>query len=144
MFRIPAVLFAALISFGPALAESHDSETTLRDLPEACRTAMTDLDDDDMMSGMKMPEGGGPAMMGYGKAIGRMHGPMAMAMRIEDPDLAFACGMIPHHQGAIDMAKTVQENGKDEQVKAMAQKMIDAQTAEISELTAWIEGHAAK
>ena len=63
---------------------------------------------------------------------------------ILDPDMAFACGMIPHHQGAIDMARTVQDNGQDQEIKAMAQEMIDAQMKEIEELTTWIEAHAAQ
>jgi uncharacterized protein (DUF305 family) len=65
--------------------------------------------------------------------------PMMRAMMIKDPDLAFACAMIPHHQGAIDMAKAQLENGKDEELRRIAEKLIDDQTAEIEELKASIE-----
>ncbi|WP_372664093.1 DUF305 domain-containing protein [Amycolatopsis kentuckyensis] len=42
--------------------------------------------------------------------------------------------MIKHHQGAIDMAKTELAKGGDAAVKALAQKIIDAQQAEITEM----------
>ena len=38
-------------------------------------------------------------------AIIRIHNPMMAAAKIADPDLAFNCGMLVHHQGAIDMAR---------------------------------------
>ena len=65
--------------------------------------------------------------------------PMMRAMMIKDPDLSFACAMIPHHQGAIDMAKAELENGKNEELRRLAQKLIAEQTAEIEELKAAIE-----
>lgn len=69
---------------------------------------------------MRMPEGNSASATGYGQAMQRMHGPMMVAMMIPGSDLAFACGMIPHHHGAIDMAKTVLANGTDAKIKAMA------------------------
>ncbi|MEU5260095.1 DUF305 domain-containing protein [Amycolatopsis sp. NPDC021455] len=42
--------------------------------------------------------------------------------------------MIKHHQGAIDMAKTELSKGSDADAKALAQKIIDAQQAEITEM----------
>ncbi|WP_375450479.1 DUF305 domain-containing protein [uncultured Devosia sp.] len=59
-----------------------------------------------------------------------------------DIDVAFVCGMIPHHQGAIAMAKAELQYGKDEWTKAMAQKVIDAQMQEIADMTKWLENHA--
>jgi uncharacterized protein (DUF305 family) len=66
---------------------------------------------------------------------------MAGAMN-PDIDVAFVCGMIPHHHGAIDMAKAELQYGKDEWTKAMAQKVIDAQEQEIADMTKWLEEHA--
>ena len=37
--------------------------------------------------------------------MGNMNADMMSAMGAENIDIAFVCGMIPHHQGAIDMAK---------------------------------------
>jgi uncharacterized protein (DUF305 family) len=54
------------------------------------------------------------------------------------PDLDFAKGMIPHHQGAIDMAKVELEFGKDADIKKMAEGVVAAQTSEIELMTKWI------
>lgn len=140
MFRTFTLFLPFAFAAGLAHAQDVASATPL---PEACTTAAGGIDHGMMSEPMKMPDGASEAAMGYGKAMETMHGPMMTAMMIPDADLAFACGMIPHHQGAIDMAKTVQATGKDEEIKAMAQKMIDAQTKEIEELTTWIVAHAA-
>ncbi|HEY6632193.1 MAG TPA: DUF305 domain-containing protein [Rhizobiaceae bacterium] len=67
---------------------------------------------------------------------------MMQGMMNEDPDVAFACAMIAHHQGAIDMAGVELEYGKDEQLRALARKIVDAQVREIDEMTKWIDAHA--
>jgi uncharacterized protein (DUF305 family) len=54
-----------------------------------------------------------------------------------DADKDFATMMIPHHQGAIDMAKIELQHGKDPKLRAMAEKMIKDQEKEIAELKAW-------
>lgn len=56
------------------------------------------------------------------------------------PDLDFAKGMIPHHQGAIDMAKVELEFGKDPDIRKMAETVVAAQTGEIDLMTKWIAG----
>ncbi len=61
---------------------------------------------------------------------------------IKDPDLAFNCGMIAHHQGAIAMSEVELKLGKDEKSKEMAQMIIDAQRKEIEEMTARVEALA--
>lgn len=55
-----------------------------------------------------------------------------------DIDVAFVCSMIPHHQGAIDMAKAELAHGDDPWAKQMAQNVIDAQTKEIADMLAWL------
>ena len=57
----------------------------------------------------------------------------------EDIDVAFVCSMIPHHRGAIDMAKAELAHGDDAWAKEMAQKVIDAQEQEIADMLAWLE-----
>lgn len=58
-----------------------------------------------------------------------------------DADHDFASMMVMHHQGAIDMANKDLEKGDDATIQAMAQQIIDKQTAEKAELTAWLETH---
>ena len=57
------------------------------------------------------------------------------ATRGDHVDRHFVNGMVPHHQGAIDMARAELDKGKDAKVKAMAQKMIDDQSGEIREMS---------
>lgn len=58
-----------------------------------------------------------------------------------DPDKDFATMMIPHHQGAIEMAKLELRYGTDPQLKAMAEKIVAAQEKEIAELQDWLSKH---
>ena len=57
-----------------------------------------------------------------------------------DPDHDFAMMMKHHHQGAIDMAQSEIAGGTDEQLKQMAQKMIDEQQKEIAEFDTFMQG----
>ena len=67
----------------------------------------------------------------------RMHTDMAIAFT-GNADRDFAAGMIPHHQGAIDMASVVLRYGTDPEMRALAQAVIQAQTAEIAQLRAFL------
>jgi uncharacterized protein (DUF305 family) len=49
--------------------------------------------------------------------------------------------MIPHHQGAIDMARIELESGRDPQLREMAQKVIEDQEREIAALKEWLAQH---
>lgn len=52
-------------------------------------------------------------------------------------DQAFIEMMIPHHQGAIDMARIVQKNAKHVEIKGMADDIISAQQGEIDMMKQW-------
>ena len=54
-------------------------------------------------------------------------------------DVDFVKGMIPHHQGAVDMAKTVLAFGKDAEVKKLAEAVISAQEKEIALMQEWLK-----
>ena len=54
-------------------------------------------------------------------------------------DLDFVKMMIPHHQGAIDMASVELKYGSDPDMKALAQAIIAAQTSEIAEMNDWLK-----
>ena len=64
-------------------------------------------------------------------AMTRMHAGM-MTGYIGNPDRDFAAMMIPHHQGAIDMAKLELSHGKDERLRRLAQGIIVEQEQEIA------------
>jgi uncharacterized protein (DUF305 family) len=107
-------------------------------LPEACGAAHMGHD----MAGMTDTSGMNEIQKAYAAAMDKMHPAMAAGVMAEDPDVAFICGMIPHHQGAIDMAKIELQYGKDSWAKEMAQKVIDAQTQEIADMRKWLADHA--
>lgn len=52
-------------------------------------------------------------------------------------DRAFLSGMIVHHQGAVAMAQAALQYAKHPEIKQMAQAIISAQTAEISQMQEW-------
>ncbi len=67
----------------------------------------------------------------------KMHKDMTMEFT-GNPDVDFAKGMIPHHQGAIDMAKVVLQYGKDPEMKKLAEEIIKAQDTEIAFMKGWL------
>ena len=77
----------------------------------------------------------------YTKAMTSMHDEMMIGMGYNDPDTAFAKGMLGHHRGAIDMAKIQLKYGTDDAMRQLAQDIITAQQAEIDILNKWLASH---
>jgi uncharacterized protein (DUF305 family) len=79
-----------------------------------------------------------PSTKAYEAANARMHKDMAIKLT-GDADVDFVRGMIPHHQGALDMAKIVLEHGKDPDLKKLAQDVIASQEKEITFMREWLK-----
>jgi len=82
----------------------------------------------------------GPSSQAYAAANARMHGAMDVAFT-DNADIDFARGMIPHHQGAIDMAEVEVTYGDDPGMVGLAQTIVTGQGAEIRILQDWLAAH---
>jgi uncharacterized protein (DUF305 family) len=71
----------------------------------------------------------------------KMHAAMASVEPSGDSDVDFVNLMLPHHQAAIDMAKTQMMYGKDPQMRRLAQEIITDQQSEIELMQLWLKQH---
>jgi uncharacterized protein (DUF305 family) len=81
--------------------------------------------------------GGQAAANAYAEANTRMMEGMHALQPTGDSDRDFVMMMIPHHQGAIDMARIQLQYGNDPELRAMAEKIIADQEREIAEMKDW-------
>lgn len=85
----------------------------------------------------KQPMNHDSGMMNHG--AGTMNHNMTMDLGSADAnyDLRFIDAMIPHHQGAVEMAKQAQQKSKRPEIKKLASEIIKAQDQEIAQLKQW-------
>lgn len=81
-----------------------------------------------------------PSTNTYMEVNNRMHSGMGINFT-GNADVDFMRGMIPHHQGAIDMAKVVLQYGSDPEVRQLAEDVISTQKSEIKRMSDWLSKH---
>ena len=108
-----ALLGVVLIS-GPALGQQQNMR----------KSGQSPSADRDMMAGME-----------------KMNHDMGAAPMTGDTDHDFVAMMIPHHQGAIDMARIQLRDGKDPTLHRLATAIVTAQDKEIAMMKKWQAAH---
>jgi uncharacterized protein (DUF305 family) len=83
----------------------------------------------------------GLAWSGLNSSMEKMHAAMTSVRPTGDADVDFVRLMLPHHQAAIDMAKTQLLFGKDPQTRRLAQEIITDQQLEIELMQGWLKQH---
>ena len=72
----------------------------------------------------------------------KMHHSMRSVTPSGDTDVDFVRLMLPHHQAAIDMARTELLLGRNPELRRLAQEIITDQQSEIDLMKLWLEKHA--
>ena len=114
-------------------ATNEPSETA----PEVAHAEHDMAANDEAVNAEKMSD----TLKDYTKAMTSMHNEMMVGMGYNDPDTAFAKGMLGHHRGAVDMAKIELKYGTDETMRILAQDIINSQQLEIDILNKWLASH---
>ncbi|MEX3959365.1 DUF305 domain-containing protein [Trinickia sp. EG282A] len=100
------------------------------------------------MPGMSMSSsadsGSSPSTSAFKEADQKMMKEMSAPAYTGDTDKDFVAHMIPHHQGAIDMAEVEVKYGKDPGLKRLARSIIKAQHDEIAYMEKWRAKHGGK
>ena len=123
----------------PAVAQDHAGHGAAIDLPAICLANGGDAMHPMPAMEMEMPSAAHEDLMA---GMDRMNMDMMAGGTATDIDVAFICSMIPHHRGAIDMAKAELAHGDDPFARELAEAIIAAQEKEIADMLAWLETQA--
>ena len=98
------------------------------------------------MKGHAMPaadKADSPATAAFRDVDAKMHRDMDIRYT-NDIDTDFVRGMIPHHEGAVAMAKVALRYSKDPEIRKLAETIVAAQDVEIAQMQAFLKRRAAK
>lgn len=120
---ITTIAFGLLVLSAPARAE------------ESMNHDMKGMHDMHEMGNKTKPKSESAAA--FSEVNAKMHKDMTIEFT-GDADVDFMTGMIPHHQGAIDMAQVLLKYGKDADTRKLAEEIIAAQEKEIAFMKGWL------
>src|SRR3954471_18711708 len=110
-FRMTIAVVVLAGFAGTARAEEAKPQAAAPDaFPQACRTAGPAPSARPDHSSMKSMTGAEHLFM---QGMSKMNDNMMQGMMKDDVDMAFICGMIAHHEGAIAMARAELDHGKE-------------------------------
>lgn len=141
---LPVMLAMAVTLTACNQAKNTDAQTASQPASSSTTASMPMSHEDHMQAMASASSPQPPHIMAYMDSMGKMHQAMSVGVQAKNADVGFAKGMIPHHEGAIDMAKIELQYGKDAEMKALAQKIIDAQQGEIKFMQQWLTDNEAK
>ena len=134
---LKTLVYAALAALIPfALTAEEQAHSLAQKSAEAAGSC-----GDEMTMSMGMPSSHDPVAAAWQRINLEMHAAMSIDFT-GDPDTDFMRGMIPHHQGAIDMANALLEHGTDADTRALANAIILTQKEEIAMMRAWLAARA--
>jgi len=161
-FRIfTTAAFAGLLATGFAFAQANHSNHGAAPKAEAPKPAAASNphaghDMSQMMKGgaqnaqaghnmanMKAKGDQGPSSQALAAINAKMHEGVDITFT-GNADVDFVRGMIPHHAGAVDMAKVVLAFGKDPEIRKLAEAVVKAQEVEIAMMNEWLSKNAPK
>lgn len=127
MAIVALALACTLVTTGWAEMHGHHGE-------------MPQKNDSHQMHGMNFAQGNmdAPSSKEYAEANRVMHRDMTFPFT-GDADIDFLKGMIAHHQGAVDMARTQLKHGEDVRIRRMSYDIIRAQELEIRWMKKWLK-----
>lgn len=119
--RLASALLAGLLAASPALAQP---------MPGMQQTAPP-------------ASGEAPSTSAYKQAMQTMNADMNVEYT-GNPDRDFVAVMIPHHQGAMDMARVELHYGNDPELRRLARQIVASQQKEIALMRRWQAKHGEK
>lgn len=129
------------VAFAGALMvrDQPASDVATLPLPPICLGAHAGHDGVSMQEHLDMmASGASEDMAALIQTMEPMHTDMMAGMTAADFQTAFVCSMIPHHQGAVEMAQVAQKYATHPWIMMFAQEIITTQQVEIREMQAWL------
>jgi uncharacterized protein (DUF305 family) len=136
IYYLVAVSLVA-VSTAAIAQERYDTAPLPAICTKGAMTARGGAATDSSAGAMAMPSDEAHKELARGMA--KMRADMSVGMQAKDPDVAFNCGMLPHHQGAILMARVELKYGKDPANRKLAEEIIKDQEREVKEMLDWLE-----